>query len=158
MKEYRFSLQVKFLVGISLIIIPALVIIFVWAGTQYKRESIAQKMDQARTLGRQVILTRQWVSDSCGVLVQRESKGAKDTNYYYDGRIKTPEGTYQRFTPAMVTRKLSQYSLQQERYHFHLTSLNPLNPLNKPDSFETAALKRFELVVGFHEDSSLRSK
>ena len=144
MSKYRFSLQVKFLVGIGLIIIPTLCLIFVWAGIQYKRESIAQKMDEARTLGRQIILTRQWVSDCSGVLVPRDSKGGKEITYFYDDQINTPKGVYQRFTPSMVTKKLSQYSLQQDHYSFHLTSLNPLNPLNKPDSFEEIALKRFE--------------
>jgi signal transduction histidine kinase len=144
MKNYRFSLQVKFLVGIGLIVIPTLAIIFVWAGIQYKQQSITQKMNQARTLARQVILTRQWVADSRGVLVHRGSEGAKDITYFYDHRIDTPDGTYQRFTPSMVTRKLSQYSLQQARYHFRLTALNPLNPLNKPDPFEEIALKRFD--------------
>ncbi len=150
MRKYRFSLQVKFLVGIGLIIIPTLCLIFVWAGIQYKRESIAQKMDEARTLGRQVVLTRQWVSDSGGVLVPRDSKAAKDITYFFDDRVKTHLGVYQRFTPSMVTQKLSQYSLQQDRYHFNLTALNPLNPLNRPDPFEEIALKRFE-EEGSHE-------
>jgi len=124
--------------------IPTLGIIFVWAGIEYKSEAIAQKMDEARTLGRQIILTRQWISDCTGVLVPRGSEGAKDITYFYDEWIDTPRGVYQRFTPSMVTRKLSQYSQQQNRYYFHLTSLNPLNPLNKPDPFEEAALNRFE--------------
>ena len=144
MKKYRLSLQVKFLVGIGLIIIPTLCIIFVWAGIQYKRESLAQKMDEARALGRQIILTRQWVSDCSGVLVPKDSKGAKEITYFYDDQIKTPRGVYQRFTPSMVTKKLSQYSSQQDHYYFRLTSLNPLNPVNKPDSFEKIALKKFE--------------
>jgi signal transduction histidine kinase len=77
-------------------------------------------------------------------MVPTESKGAKNTTCFIDDRIQTSRGWYQRFTPAMVTRKLSQYSLKQDLYGFRLASLTPLNPANTPDSFEKKALNCFK--------------
>jgi signal transduction histidine kinase len=143
-EKIRVSLQWKFFLCTVLIIIPTLGIIFTWTGFQNKKQSNNQVVNQARILSRQIILTRQWITDSGGVFVNQESEGAKDINCFFDDTLQTTEGSYQRFTPSMVTRKLSQYSNRQDLYRFRLASLNPLNPENKPDSFEREALNLFQ--------------
>jgi signal transduction histidine kinase len=144
MKRFRSSLQRKFLLSIALIILPTLGVIFLWVGIQQEKLAIDQVVNQARVLVRQIILTRQWVSDCGGIMVLRESEGAKDIYpFFFDDRLDTARGVYQRFTPSMVTKKLSQYSLGQDLYRFRLAGANPLNPENKPDEFEEDALKRF---------------
>jgi len=100
-------------------------------------------VNQARILSRQIILTRQWITDCGGVFVNRQSQGAKDVMYLFDDTLQTKRGSYQRFTPSMVTRKLSQYSTQQDLYRFRLAGLNPLNPENEPDGFEREAIDLF---------------
>ncbi len=144
MRRRKLSLQSKFLLSITLIIFPTLSIIFTWEGVQRERHAMDQLMNQARVLARQVILTRRWISDCGGVYVLKNSKGASGTTYFFDDRLETPRGCYQKFTPSMVTKKLSQYSLRQDIYRFRLASLNPLNPENSPDEFERVALKGFE--------------
>ncbi len=144
MRKYSLSLHWKFLLVIALVILPSLGIIFKVADVQYKKQVMDQVRDQAKTLAMQVIMTRKWVADCGGVMVLKESNGARDTTYFYDDRMKTPRGDYQRFTPAMVTKKLSDYSLNQHLYQFRLASLHPLNPENTPDDFEKRALNRFE--------------
>lgn len=143
MKKFKFSLQGKFLLSIVLIIVPVLGIIFTWAGIQNEKNAIEQVLNQARILSKQIILTRQWITDCGGVMVPKESEGAKDTSYFFDDRIETSRGTYQRFIPSMVTKKLSQYSIRQDLYRFRLASLTPLNPENRPDDFEKEALNKF---------------
>jgi len=142
-KKIHISLQIKFLLSIILIIVPVLGVIFTWTGIQNEKQAKEQVLTQARVLSRQVILTRQWITDCGGVMVSLESKGAKNTTCFIDDKLQTSRGWYQRFTPAMVTRKLSQYSLKQDLYGFRLASLTPLNPENKPDSFENKALNVF---------------
>lgn len=115
-----------------------------WTGVQHEKQAMDQVMNQARVLARQIVLTRQWVSDCGGVMVLSRSEGAKGTICFYDDRLETPRGIYHRFTPSMVTKKLSQYSLQQDLYKFRLASLTPLNPENRPDDFEEKALKKFK--------------
>ena len=143
MRKYRLSLQWKFLLGIVLIIFPTLGIIFTWAGIQNEKQAINQVVNQARILSRQIILTRQWITDCGGIFVNLQSRGARDITCFFDDKLQTANGLYQRFTPSMVTRKLSQYSNRQDLYRFRLASLNPLNPENNPDSFEKQALNLF---------------
>lgn len=143
MKKLHISLQWKFFLCIVLIIIPVLGIIFTWAGIQSGKQANDQVVNQARILSRQIILTRQWIADCDGVFVNRQSQGAKDVMYLFDDTLKTTRGSYQRFTPSMVTRKLSQYSTRQDLYRFRLAGLNPLNPENEPDAFEREALNLF---------------
>lgn len=143
MKKFNVSLQWKFFLCIVVIIIPILGIIFAWAGIQSENQANDQVVNQARILSRQIILTRQWITDCDGVFVNRQSQGAKDVMYLFDDTLQTSRGAYQRFTPSMVTRKLSQYSTRQDLYRFRLAGLNPLNPENEPDSFEREALNLF---------------
>jgi len=143
-KKFHISLQWKFFLCIVLIVFPSLGIIFTWAGFQNEKQSIDQVVNQARILSRQIILTRQWITDSGGVFVDLQSQGAKDITCFFDDRLETAQGSYQRFTPSMVTRKLSQYSNREDLYRFRLASLNPLNPENKPTSFEREALNLFQ--------------
>jgi two-component system sensor histidine kinase BarA len=143
-KKIGLSLQWKFLLCIVLIIFPVLSIIFAWTGIQNEKQAKNQVVNQARVLSRQVVLTRQWISDCGGVMVPRESEGAKDTFYFYNKVLETPGGTFRQFTPSMVTKKLSQYSHRQDLYRFRLASLSPLNPENSPDEFEREALQKFK--------------
>jgi signal transduction histidine kinase len=142
-KKFRLSLQLKFFLSIVLIVVPVLGIIFTWTGIQNVKQAKAQVVNQARILSRQIILTRQWVSDCNGLMVPGESKGAKDIACFFDNKLETSRGWYQQFTPSMVTRKLSQYSSHQNLYRFRIASLTPLNPDNKPDDFEKEALNKF---------------
>jgi len=143
-KKFRVSLQWKFFLCIVLIIFPTLGIIFIWAGIQNKNQSDQQVVNQARILARQIVLTRQWVTDCGGVFIDVQSRGAKDIACFIDDKLHTKHGEFQRFTPAMVTRKLSQYSTRQNLYRFRLASLNPLNPANEPDGFEREAIHLFQ--------------
>jgi signal transduction histidine kinase len=142
-KKFRVSLQWKFFLCIVLIVLPTLGVIFTWAGIQNKNQSDEQVVNQARILARQIVLTRQWVTDCGGIFVDVKSRGAKDIACFFDDKLHTNHGEFQRFTPAMVTRKLSQYSTRQDLYRFRLASLNPLNPENKPDGFEREAINLF---------------
>ncbi|MCP3950854.1 MAG: DUF3365 domain-containing protein, partial [Desulfobacterales bacterium] len=136
-------MQNKFFLTIVLVIVPVLGVIFSWVGLRSDHNAKAQIVNQARILARQIILTRQWVADCGGVMVPRGSEGARKMIYFLDDRLKTSRGILNRFTPAMVTKKLSQYSLRENMYHFRLASLNPMNPGNNPDAFERMALLQF---------------
>jgi signal transduction histidine kinase len=143
MKQRHLSLQWKFLFSIALIICPILGIIFGAAVLQNHNQAMEQVLNQARILSRQLILTRQWVADCGGVMALKESAGAKGAVGFSSDMLETAHGIYQRFTPSMVTKKLSEYSLRQNLYQFQISSINPLNPDNRADAFEKKALTRF---------------
>jgi signal transduction histidine kinase len=142
-KRPQFSVQFKFFLVIVIVVFPIMGVIFTWVGVRSEQQAGAQIVNQARVLARQIILTRQWVSDCGGILVNRNSRGAADAAYFFDDRVETGRGTFQRYTPSMVTTKLSKYSLSENLYSFRLASLNPMNPDNRPDDFEKAALLQF---------------
>jgi hypothetical protein len=97
----------KFLLGIVLVVVPVMGIVFTWMGLRSQSHTIAQIVNQARVLCRQVILTRQWISDCGGVMVAADSDGARGTRYFYDDHMDTERGRFQRFSPSMVTKKMS---------------------------------------------------
>ncbi len=161
MRRFNFSLQHKFIFSIALIIVPTMGIIFAWMGYQHEKLVGKQLLDRARVLSRQIVITRQWISDCGGVMVKKGSLGALNAATFYDDRMETSRGTYQRFTPSMVTKKLSDYSYKEETYWFRLVSLAPMNPDNLPDPFEKEALSRFARgeareVFRMHEEGELR--
>ncbi|HDZ90587.1 MAG: DUF3365 domain-containing protein [Deltaproteobacteria bacterium] len=145
MKRPKLSLQWKFLLIITIIVFPSLSAIFLWEGMAQEKRAVDQILNQAAILSRMVVLVRQWVSDCGGVMVNEKSEGAGAGTcaWFLDDKITTDEGSFRRFTPSMVTKKLSQYSSREDLYSFRLASLNPINPENRPDDFEKEALIRF---------------
>lgn len=143
MLRFKASLQFKFVAAIICIVVPLLGIIFFWQGVSDERQAWAQIINQARVLTRQIILTRQWVADSQGLFIRADSPGARGGGEFYPDLLPTERGTLQRFTPSMVTKRLSLYSNSQNLYRFRLAGLTPMNPENAPDEFEMAAIKSF---------------
>jgi diguanylate cyclase (GGDEF)-like protein len=65
--------------------------------------------------------------------------------YLENPDIKTCDGkVYTKKNPALMTREISEYSEKEGLISFHMTSLKPLNPQNRPDAFEAKALQSFE--------------
>lgn len=143
MRSFRSSLQLKFVSAIICIVVPLLGIIFLWQAVGEERQAWTQMLSQARALTRQIILTRQWVSDSQGVFLRQDAPGARGGGKFYSDLLDTERGTLQRFTPSMVTKSLSLYSYNQNMYRFRLAGLSPMNPENRPDDFEMAAIRSF---------------
>lgn len=143
MRAFKGSLQLKFVSAIICIVVPLLGIIFFWQAMAEERQAWTQMINQARVLTQQIILTRQWVSYSQGVFIRQDSPGARGGADFYSDLLETERGTLQRFTPSMVTKRLSLYSLDQNLYRFRLAGLAPMNPENRPDEFELAAIQSF---------------
>ena len=146
MVKSNLSLQQKFLLSLVAIIVPVLCLIFYSVENRTIAQAEEEALEKARSIARQVILTRQWVTDcGGGVLVQRKSRGAADVPCFYDERVKTAHGVFQRFTPSMVTKKLSLYSSREKLYNFRISSLTPMNTDNIPNAFEKEALVHFTI-------------
>ena len=143
MFRFKGSLQFKFVSAIICIVVPLLGIIFLWQGVAEERQAWSQVANQARLLTRQIILTRQWVSDSQGLYLRTDTPGAQGGGGVYSDLLPTERGVMQRFTPSMVTKQLSLYSYRQNLYRFRLAGIAPMNPENRPDEFELAAIKSF---------------
>jgi len=144
------------MVSISLTIIAVLSGIFFITTARTRQLIDEENVIRARTLFNGIILTRKWNANHDGVYVEKKT-GDKSNPYLTDPDIKTTDGkVYTKKNPALMTREISEYAEKEGLFKFHLTSLNLLNPANKPDDFETRALSLFE--KGIKEASHIEKK
>ncbi|MBI4709890.1 MAG: diguanylate cyclase [Nitrospirae bacterium] len=101
----------------------------------------------ARALFDSILLTREWNARHGGVYVEKK-EGVESNPYLENPDIKTIDGKiYTKRNPAMMTRKISEYSERKGLFKFHLSSLTPVNPNNRPDEFEGKTLNLFKKGV-----------
>lgn len=140
------KLKYKFILVIGSVLLASFGVIFLYMTKLQTNLVIGQAKHQARMLHRQLLLTRQWVSDHQGLFVIK-TENAQENPYLYSPNLETLEGvTLVKRNPAMVTRELSEYAQTAGYGWFRVTSLKPINPLNEPDDFERASLQRFNKV------------
>lgn len=138
------NLTIKFIVAISGIILLSYGFLFFRTSELQNQLVMEQARQQARVLYRQILLTRQWVSDHNGLFLVQTPE-VPENPFLADSAIRTEDGTvFVKRNPAMVTRELSEYAAKSGFCWFRITSLKPINPLNAPDDFERHALFRFE--------------
>ena len=88
--------------------------------------------------------TRTWSAQYGGVFV-KAPKGLKPNPYLKNNTLLTDQNEMLiKINPAWMTRQISDISNLQERYQYKITSLVPLNPANKADTFERESLQYFE--------------
>jgi signal transduction histidine kinase len=137
------SLRTKFIIFIGAII-SAFYLFMLYRTSVFDEKMILKQAEQqARMLHKQILLTRQWAADHNGLFVL-QGKGVEANPYLKLPEVTDDQGqTYYLRNPAMITRELSAYAKRDGLGHFRVTSLNPVNPDNKPDEFEKAALQAF---------------
>jgi len=141
---YSMKLQYKFILVIGLILITSYSFVFFYISNLQNDLVIGQANHQARMLHRQLLLTREWVSDHHGLFVVKTDQ-VHENPYLDQPNLHTAKGiTLVKRNPAMVTRELSEYAVKAGYGWFRVTSLKPVNPLNNPDQFEKMSLERFE--------------
>lgn len=140
-----------------------LVVLSVFWGFYYRSTELIEKqlLYQGNSFFQEIVLTRQWVAQHDGVYVRVEP-GVEPNPYL----LKIPglkvvirDESGQAYTlknPALVTREISELAAQRGLFRFRITSLEPLNPANAPDPFETDALRKF--AAGAKESSSYESR
>lgn len=138
------KLQYKFIVIIGAVLALTYAAILYYTSSLQNDLVIGQAKHQARMLHRQLILTREWVSDHHGLFVIK-TDNVRENPYLDYPNLETRDGiTLVMRNPAMVTRELSEYARNAGYGWFRVTSLKPVNPQNAPDEFEQASLTRFE--------------
>ena len=92
------------------------------------------------------ILYRRWVSKQGGVYVPVSEMTPANPYLKVPNRdIMTPAGlSLTLVNPAYMTRQVNELAMEMNGLQGHITSLNPIRPENRPDPWETAALKTFE--------------
>src|SRR5208337_451022 len=134
----------RFMISTSGVIALVLAMIFFDMAVRTRELINEENVIRARTLFRTILLTRQWNSDYGGVYVEKRP-GVESNPYLKNPDITTRDGRiYTLRNPALMTRELSAYAEKDGLFRFHITSMTPMNPQNRPDAFEEEALKHFE--------------
>lgn len=121
--------------------------IFLGLAMRSKALLVDQAVAQARSHFQSIVLTRKWSAQHGGVYVIKRPE--MSSNPYLDKPdIETADDrTLTLKNPALMTREISELGGEDKNFSFHITSLRPLNPHNKPDVFEAEALRTFETGV-----------
>jgi signal transduction histidine kinase len=140
----RYRISSKYVVITTVVMVVVFGILFFWISGRHTQLIIQQVEKQALILYRQIVLTRQWVSDHGYVLVASDPSGASDAGGRWR-QIETVAGcAYTRITPAGLTRRLSRLAAGSQMYSFNITSRGQLNGHSPPDTFEQRALDLFQ--------------
>lgn len=137
------SLRTKFIIFIGAII-SGFYLFMLYRTANFDNAMILRQAEQqARMLHKQILLTRQWASDHHGLFILKR-KGIEANPYLDLPTVTDASGqTYYLRNPAMITRELSSYATRDGLGYFRVTSLHPVNPNNRPDTFEQQALLAF---------------
>lgn len=146
--KIRLSITTKLLIATGTVLVLTMGILFYILIQRQERLILNQMRNEARSLFRQVLLTRRWIADHGGIFVER-LPWVKPNPYLSEiGKeaevIDRKGRKLVRENPALVTKELSRYARERDLFWFNITSLKPLNPENSPDEFEREALKLFE--------------
>lgn len=109
-----------------------------------KQESIklSQKVLKQEAIAHfdNMVYTRTWNAKFNGVFV-KSNKDLEKNPFLNDNHTYTKDGELLiKINPATMTRQISKISNNKSNYLFKITSLNPINPKSKPDSFEKEGL------------------
>lgn len=110
----------------------------------------AQVKNLASSIGRsffkEMVVTRQWNALHGGVYVP-VTEDIRPNTYLKDPLrdVVTTEGLMlTKINPAYMTRLIAEFLATQDGVQLHITSLNPINPGNVADEWESQALALFE--------------
>ncbi len=126
-------------------IILILIFLSVLLGMSLHQEKLIlnQIYSRAESIFENITLTRRWNANYGGVFIKKHP-GMKSNPFLTNPDIKTDDGTiYTMKNPALMTREISKYALEDGKFEYHITSLNPINPSNMPDDWERLALQQF---------------
>ncbi len=122
---------------------------FLWNLAVAREEQRHVTLQTARTFLTQVILTREWNADHSGVYVPvtADTKPSKYLNEHLRDIQVNNDLLLTKINPALMTRQLSEIAAKRKGVQFHLTSLQPVRPQNRPSEWEKKALELFERGV-----------
>jgi two-component system, NtrC family, sensor kinase len=135
------KLSRKIMLGLSLVIILVNAGVLHVVGRRYQMELREELTEAGRSYYKLIVVVRAWIAHNEGVFVRQAADRAANP-YLPTPLVQTVGGdTLVWRNPAMVTRELSELSRQMgNRFHFHIASLQPMNPANSADEFEREAL------------------
>ncbi|MDA3812429.1 MAG: DUF3365 domain-containing protein [Spirochaetaceae bacterium] len=143
-KSNQRRLLVKFSLSMSLIVLLFLLSIFPGLMINNKKMIETEILARARSHFDNILVARRWNAMYGGVYIEK-TDGIESNPYLKNPDIETINGKiYTKRNPALMTREISELADVNSDYQFHITSLDPINPSNRPDEFEALSLNAFE--------------
>jgi PAS domain S-box-containing protein len=130
-----------------------------WYLYEEHKHTLLEAQGRARENIAKDLVFRSWATSHGGVYVPatEETPPNPYLSHVPERDVKTPSGRLLTLiNPAYMMRLLHEFGQEQYDIRGHITSLNPLNPRNVPDSWEAEALRAFER--GKTEVSSVETK
>ncbi|MBW2217329.1 MAG: diguanylate cyclase, partial [Deltaproteobacteria bacterium] len=146
----------KIRILISLVWAILISISFLWNYTNAKKEQERIALESARSFFNHIVITRLWNARHEGVYAPVTEESLP--NPYLETPMRdikvNDKLTLTKVNPAFMTRQISEIAMEQEALtqtgvllQFHITSLKPIRPQNKPTAIEERFLKEFEKGV-----------
>ena len=136
----------KSIVPVSVAWMILITMSFMWNYTNAEEERETIAFQTARSFFDLIVITRDWNSRHGGVYVPVTDKTLP--NPYLDDPkrdIRVDEALrLTKVNPAFMTRQISEIAEEMSGIIFHITSLNPIRPENKPTNREVSFLTDFE--------------
>ena len=142
----RSSVARRVVVAVALTWTIVIAGLLTWSISNEVLQTKEQAAQQARSFFQEFLITRLWNAMHAGIYVVVDKKNPP--NPYLDDPLRditTEDGLHlTKLNPSYMTRQISQLSEKRGGFRFHITSLAPIRPENKADSWETKALKSFQ--------------
>jgi two-component system, NtrC family, sensor kinase len=137
MKKYIIALVVLWIISVT--------VSLKWNLHVEKNDRTIIAMEGAQAFFKQVVLTRTWNAEHGGVYVLINDKVKPNPYLKIPFRdVETTSGKkLTKINPAFMTRQVAEIAARTTGVQFHITSLNPIRPQNKADSWERTALNSF---------------
>lgn len=137
MKERKEAKIYKtYLISISLALVVCLDGIFSGIALNIRKLINEEVLIQAKAHFDQIVIARKWNANYNGVYVEK-TPGMESNPYLQHPDIMTTDGRiYTMKNPALMMREISELAEAEGLVKFHITSLQLMNPENKPDAFE----------------------
>lgn len=136
----------RYITGIIIFWLAVVTASAAWNVMQTQKSQFQIYLENGRSLFNLIVIAREWNAQQGGVYLPITDK--IQPNPYLDvpnRDVTTTSG--QNLTlvnPAYMTRLIGELADQKNDVKFHITSLNPIRPMNAPEEWEAVALQAFE--------------
>ncbi|MBD3166296.1 DUF3365 domain-containing protein, partial [bacterium] len=144
------SQLIRFTLALAVVWTLVVALSFLWSSHEGEQAAVHAATEAARAQFLKDVLYRRWNTLHGGVYapVTETTPPNPYLTQVEEREIRTPSGRLlTMINPAYMTRQVHELSEQTVGVHGHITSLHPINPSNKPDEWEKAALQGFETGI-----------
>ncbi len=152
------KLRKRIVIFVSLLMLVSLSVSYYYSYNQLNHTAYEMAYIEAKATFNKDLVYRRWATMHGGVYVPITEHTPPNPylKHIPERNITTPAGKKLTLVnPAYMTRQVHELAKSQYGTKGHITSLDPIRPENKPDEWESNALKLFE--KGFNDFSEVRN-